>query len=50
MILKEQSGRIMVRNNPEGGATFSIWLPEADPDSLAASEGETQLKEAEVPS
>ena len=26
-ILKEQSGRLSVRNNPEGGATFTIWLP-----------------------
>ena len=31
-ILKEQSGRITVRNNPEAGATFTIWLPEAEPD------------------
>ncbi len=48
-ILKEQSGRIMVRNNPEAGATFSIWLPEAVTDSVTASEGEPQLKEAELP-
>jgi signal transduction histidine kinase len=47
-ILKEQSGRIMVRNNPEGGATFSIWLPEADPDAVVAGVGETQLNEAEL--
>jgi signal transduction histidine kinase len=26
-ILKEQSGRLTVRNNPNGGATFTIWLP-----------------------
>jgi signal transduction histidine kinase len=26
-ILKEQSGRLTVRNNPSGGATFTIWLP-----------------------
>ena len=26
-ILKEQSGRLTVRNNPHGGATFTIWLP-----------------------
>ncbi len=25
-ILKEQSGRLSVRNNREGGATFTIWL------------------------
>jgi len=31
-ILKEQAGRMSVRNNPEGGATFTIWLPEAGPD------------------
>jgi signal transduction histidine kinase len=48
-ILKEQSGRIVVRNNPEGGATFSIWLPAADPEAIAASEAANQLKEAEVP-
>lgn len=28
-IVREQSGRITARNNPEGGATFTIWLPEA---------------------
>jgi signal transduction histidine kinase len=26
-IIKEQSGRLTVRNNPQGGATFTIWLP-----------------------
>jgi signal transduction histidine kinase len=26
-ILREQSGRLSVRNNREGGATFTIWLP-----------------------
>jgi signal transduction histidine kinase len=26
-ILKEQSGRLTVRNNPQGGATFTVWLP-----------------------
>jgi signal transduction histidine kinase len=26
-ILKEQSGRLSVCNNREGGATFTIWLP-----------------------
>jgi len=25
-ILREQSGRLTVRNNPTGGATFTIWL------------------------
>jgi signal transduction histidine kinase len=28
-ILKEQSGRITARNNPDRGATFTLWLPEA---------------------
>lgn len=28
-ILKEQSGRITARNNTDRGATFTIWLPEA---------------------
>jgi signal transduction histidine kinase len=27
-ILKEQAGRLSVHNNPGGGATFTIWLPE----------------------
>jgi signal transduction histidine kinase len=31
-ILKEQGGRIAVRNNREGGATFTLWLPEAAPE------------------
>jgi signal transduction histidine kinase len=26
-IVKEQSGRLTVRNNPQGGATFTIWFP-----------------------
>jgi signal transduction histidine kinase len=25
-ILKEQSGRLEARNNPQGGATFTVWL------------------------
>ena len=29
-LLKEQSGRLTVGNNREGGATFTIWLPETD--------------------
>jgi signal transduction histidine kinase len=29
-ILKEQSGRLTVRNNPSGGATFTVWLPAED--------------------
>ena len=38
-ILKEQSGRITVRNNPDRGATFTLWLPEAggDPDRRPAA-------------
>jgi signal transduction histidine kinase len=38
-ILKEQSGHLAVRNNPEGGATFTIWLPadEKPCESLAAA-------------
>jgi signal transduction histidine kinase len=31
-ILREQSGRITARNNPERGATFTLWLPEAESD------------------
>jgi signal transduction histidine kinase len=26
-IIKEQSGRLTVHNNPQGGATFTIWFP-----------------------
>jgi signal transduction histidine kinase len=29
-ILKEQSGRLTVCNNQDGGATFTIWLPAAE--------------------
>ena len=29
-ILREQSGRLTVRNNPQGGATFTIWFPADD--------------------
>jgi signal transduction histidine kinase len=46
-ILKEQSGRIMVCNNPEGGATFSIWIPEARVGAVADGESEAVLKRAE---
>jgi signal transduction histidine kinase len=38
-ILKEQSGRITARNNPEGGATFTLWLPEAGGDAEASGAG-----------
>jgi signal transduction histidine kinase len=31
-IVREQSGRISARNNPDRGATFTIRLPEAKPD------------------
>ncbi len=34
-ILKENAGRLSVQNNPAGGATFTIWLPEeSDPRSM----------------
>ncbi len=36
-IIKEQGGRITARNRPEGGASFTIWLPQADPSPLADS-------------
>ncbi len=44
-ILKEQSGRITVRNNPGGGATFTIWLPEAKSDAVAAGNREPRIRE-----
>lgn len=28
-VLKEQHGRLTVRNRPEGGAVFTVWLPPA---------------------
>jgi signal transduction histidine kinase len=28
-VLKEQNGRLTVRNSPEGGASFVVWLPAA---------------------
>jgi signal transduction histidine kinase len=43
-ILKEQAGRLSVRNNQEGGATFTIWLPEdrehSEPRSSAGDSSE----------
>ncbi len=38
-ILKELSGRIAVRNNPDGGATFTLWLPEAGNDAATHDGG-----------
>ena len=29
-LIKEQSGRLTVHNNHDGGATFTIWLPRSD--------------------
>ncbi len=40
-ILREQSGRLTVQNNRDGGATFTIWLPASegatDPSPRAAA-------------
>src|SRR5262249_23978745 len=38
-IIKEQSGRITARNNPERGVTFTLWLPEAGGDAEASGDG-----------
>jgi signal transduction histidine kinase len=38
-ILKEQSGRITARNNPDRGVTFTLWLPEAGGDAEASGDG-----------
>jgi signal transduction histidine kinase len=38
-ILKEQSGRITARNNPDRGATFTLWLPEAAGDPRSSGGG-----------
>jgi signal transduction histidine kinase len=32
-ILKEQGGRLSVRNNQDEGATFTVWLPDLEADS-----------------
>ncbi len=42
-IVREQSGRITAHNNPDGGATFTIWLPEAE-----ATEGQGQAGGGEI--
>lgn len=36
-ILKEQNGSLTVRNGPEGGACFTVWLPVATRSAEAAS-------------
>jgi signal transduction histidine kinase len=46
-ILKEQSGRIAARKNPGGGATFTIWLPEAGSDPDASGNGAPPAGESE---
>ncbi len=38
-ILKEQAGRLSVQNNPAGGATFTIWLPEDANRNLGQAPG-----------
>jgi signal transduction histidine kinase len=32
-IMHTHSGAVTAENNPDGGATFSVWLPLADPDA-----------------
>jgi signal transduction histidine kinase len=50
-LIKEQSGRLTVVNNTEGGATFRIWLPETD--SVAGKDavvrGSTQQQQTNPP-
>jgi signal transduction histidine kinase len=41
-ILKEHAGRITVGNNPDRGASFTLWLPEAE-DHAATPGGGTPL-------
>jgi signal transduction histidine kinase len=36
-LIKEQSGRLTVRNNDDRGATFTIWLPQQDRPASDAS-------------
>jgi signal transduction histidine kinase len=50
-LIREQSGRLTVVNNTEGGATFRIWLPETD--SVAGTDavvrGSTQQQRTNPP-
>jgi signal transduction histidine kinase len=50
-LIREQSGRLTVVNNTEGGATFRIWLPETD--SVAGTDavvrGSTQQQQTNPP-
>lgn len=38
-LIREQNGRIDVCNGPDGGACFTIWLPEAPARAVDAEEG-----------
>jgi signal transduction histidine kinase len=38
-ILKEHAGRITVANNRDRGATFTLWLPEAEDDAATPDGG-----------
>ena len=40
-IVQEQKGRLTARNRPEGGACFTIWLPQATPPSPAPAGART---------
>jgi signal transduction histidine kinase len=44
-ILKEHAGRITVGNNPDRGATFTLWLPQAE-GNAAGPGGGTPVAEA----
>jgi signal transduction histidine kinase len=50
-LIREQSGRLTVVNNTEGGATFRIWLPATD--SVAGTDavvrGSTQQQQTNPP-
>ncbi len=38
-ILKEHAGRITAGNNPDRGATFTLWLPEAEDEAATPGGG-----------
>ena len=38
-LVKEQSGRLTARNNPDAGVTFTIWLPPSCPAAGAGNGG-----------
>jgi signal transduction histidine kinase len=42
-LVKEQSGRLTVRNNPGAGVTFTIWLPQLDQPAGPENAGDVSV-------